>query len=71
VRTAIYKLDAFTTRRFSGNPAAVVPLTSFLDDATLQAIAAENNLPETAFVVRWCFTRRAARCSCAGPRPDT
>lgn len=36
---------------FAGNPAAVVPLESWLDDATLQAIAAENNLSETAFLV--------------------
>lgn len=48
----IYKLDAFTTKRFAGNPAAVVVLETFPDDATLQAIAAENNLPETAFIVR-------------------
>jgi len=52
MRTPIFQLDAFATRRFSGNPAAVMPLEGFLDDATLQAIAAENNLAETAFVVR-------------------
>ena len=52
MRAPIYQLDAFTTRRFSGNPAAVMPLNSFLPDATLQAIAAENNLAETAFLVR-------------------
>jgi PhzF family phenazine biosynthesis protein len=51
MRTALYQLDAFTTRRFAGNPAAVMPLESFLPDATLQAIAAENNLAETAFLV--------------------
>ena len=51
MRTAIYQLDAFTHRRFSGNPAAVMPMHSFLPDETLQAIAAENNLAETAFVV--------------------
>jgi predicted PhzF superfamily epimerase YddE/YHI9 len=51
MRTPIFQLDAFTTRRFSGNPAAVMPMDRFLDDATLQAIAAENNLAETAFVV--------------------
>ena len=42
---------AFTTRRFAGNPAAVMLLESYPDDATLQALAAENNLAETAFVV--------------------
>lgn len=52
MRTPIYQLDAFTSRLFSGNPAAVMPLDRFLGDATLQAIAAENNLAETAFLVR-------------------
>ncbi len=47
----IYQLDAFTDRIFGGNPAAVVPLESWLPDATLQAIALENNLSETAFYV--------------------
>jgi PhzF family phenazine biosynthesis protein len=51
MRAPIFQLDAFTTRRFAGNPAAVMPLNSFLGDATLQAIAAENNLAETAFLV--------------------
>lgn len=48
----IYQVDAFTTRRFAGNPAAVMPLERFLDEATMLAIAAENNLAETAFIVR-------------------
>ncbi len=47
----LYQIDAFAEGVFSGNPAAVVPLDSWLPDATLQAIAAENNLPETAFFV--------------------
>jgi len=51
VRTSIFQIDAFTAQRFSGNPAAVMPLDCFLDDAALQAIAAENNLAETAFLV--------------------
>ena len=51
MRTSIFKLDAFTTRRFAGNPAAVMPLDEFLEDAVLQSIAAENNLAETAFLV--------------------
>lgn len=46
-----YQVDAFTDKVFGGNPAAVVPLTSWLDDALLQAIAGENNLAETAFFV--------------------
>lgn len=46
-----FQVDAFTSRRFAGNPAAVVPLGGWLDDATMQAIAQENNLSETAFFV--------------------
>src|SRR5206468_12888038 len=51
MRTMIFQLDAFTTRRFAGNPAAVMLMDSFPEDAVLQAIAAENNLSETAFLV--------------------
>lgn len=51
MRIPIYQVDAFTSRVFSGNPAAVCPLESWLPDATLQAIAAENNLSETAYFV--------------------
>lgn len=47
----IYQVDAFTDHVFGGNPAAICPLTRWLPDATLQAIAAENNLAETAFFV--------------------
>ncbi|MFN3378870.1 MAG: PhzF family phenazine biosynthesis protein [Runella zeae] len=47
----LYQLDAFTNHVFGGNPAAVVPLSSWLADDTMQAIAAENNLAETAFYV--------------------
>jgi PhzF family phenazine biosynthesis protein len=52
MRTSIFQVDAFTTQRFAGNPAAVMPLETFLPDVTLQAIAAENNLAETAFLLR-------------------
>jgi PhzF family phenazine biosynthesis protein len=52
MRTPIFQIDAFATRRFAGNPAAVIPMDSFPADAVLQAIAAENNLSETAFLVR-------------------
>jgi len=51
MRVPIYQIDAFTRRRFAGNPAAVVVLPDFPDDAVMQAIAAENNLAETAFLV--------------------
>jgi PhzF family phenazine biosynthesis protein len=47
----LYHVDAFTSRSFRGNPAAVVPLARWLPDPTMQAIAAENNLSETAFFV--------------------
>jgi PhzF family phenazine biosynthesis protein len=52
MRAPIFQIDAFTTQRFAGNPAAIIPLPSFLPDATLQAIARENNLAETAYLVR-------------------
>lgn len=48
----IYQIDAFTDRRFHGNPAAVVISEEWLTVDAMQAIAAENNLAETAFVVR-------------------
>ncbi|WP_245913742.1 PhzF family phenazine biosynthesis protein [Nannocystis exedens] len=48
---ACFHVDAFTDRRFAGNPAAVCPLRAWLPDATMQQIAAENALPETAFYV--------------------
>jgi PhzF family phenazine biosynthesis protein len=51
MRTPIFQVDAFATRRFAGNPAAVMPMDGFLADAVLQAIAGENNLAETAFLV--------------------
>lgn len=47
----IFQLDAFTERLFAGNPAAVMVIDAFPTDSLLQKIAAENNLPETAFVV--------------------
>lgn len=46
-----FQVDAFAEKPLTGNPAAVMPLERWLDDATMQAIAAENNLSETAFTV--------------------
>ena len=46
-----FQVDAFANRAFEGNPAAVMPLVEWLPDITMQAIAAENNLSETAFTV--------------------
>ncbi|MBS1876301.1 MAG: PhzF family phenazine biosynthesis protein [Acidobacteria bacterium] len=47
----IYQVDAFASALFAGNPAAICPLDQWLPDATMQSIAAENNLAETAFFV--------------------
>lgn len=47
----VYQIDAFASELFHGNPAAVCPLTEWLHDGTMQAIAQENNLSETAFFV--------------------
>ncbi|HWU92362.1 MAG TPA: PhzF family phenazine biosynthesis protein [Sphingomicrobium sp.] len=46
-----FQVDAFAPEPLTGNPAAVMPLERWLDDAVMQAIAAENNLSETAFTV--------------------
>ena len=46
----IFQVDAFSAQPFSGNPAAVCPVSGFLTDNEMIAIAAENNLSETAFV---------------------
>ena len=51
MRLPFYQVDAFAERPLTGNPAAVMPLEHWLDDAQMQAIAAENNLSETAFTV--------------------
>jgi predicted PhzF superfamily epimerase YddE/YHI9 len=51
MKLRLFQIDAFASRVFSGNPAAVVPLERWLDDQTLQSIASENNLSETAFFV--------------------
>ena len=51
-RHRIFQVDAFATHLFTGNPAAVVVMARFPSDRTMQAVAAENNLAETAFLVR-------------------
>lgn len=69
MKLAIYQIDAFADRQFDGNPAAVVPLDAWLPDETMQAIAMENNLSETAFFVpsdgafhiRWFTPKREVR----------
>jgi len=47
----LYQVDAFASRPFEGNPAAVIPLETWLPDDVMQSIAEENNLSETAFFV--------------------
>jgi PhzF family phenazine biosynthesis protein len=51
MKLTIYQVDAFTDKPFGGNPAAVIPLSSWLDTAMMQQIALENNLSETVFFV--------------------
>lgn len=52
MKLPLFQIDAFTNVAFKGNPAAVVPLQTWLPDADMQAVATENNLSETAFFVR-------------------
>lgn len=52
MKQKIYQIDAFTETIFGGNPAAVCPLEKWLPDETLQKIAMENNLAETAYYVK-------------------
>jgi PhzF family phenazine biosynthesis protein len=51
MRIPFAQIDAFARAPFTGNPAAVMPLSAWLEDAELQAIAEENNLSETAFII--------------------
>ena len=52
MKVPLYHVDAFTSRTFGGNPAAVVPLEAWPDAAWLQKVAMEMNLSETAYIVR-------------------
>lgn len=52
MKPAVYRVDAFTGPGYQGNPAAVCPLESWLEPETMQALALQNNLSETAFFVR-------------------
>ncbi len=52
MKIPMYQVDAFSSKIFGGNPAAVCVLQEWLDDAVLQNIAAENNLAETAFIIQ-------------------
>lgn len=52
MKIPIYQADAFTDTLFGGNPAAICPLQEWLSDELLQQVAAENNLSETAYLVK-------------------
>ena len=52
MKIPLYQVDAFTSKIFNGNPAAVCPLEDWIDDDIMQKIAQENNLSETAFFVK-------------------
>ncbi len=52
METTLYQVDAFASKIFAGNPAAICPLDDWLPDSLMQAIALENNLSETAFIVK-------------------
>ena len=66
----VYQVDAFTDRVFGGNPAAICPLDEWLPDATLQAIAAEHNLSETAYLRRAASGRYDLRWFTPGVEVD-
>ena len=73
----LWQVDAFASRPFAGNPAAVCPLERWLPDGVMQSIAAENNLSETAFFVRradgdfdFAGSRPRPRWTSAGTRPS-
>ena len=51
MKFTLYQIDAFTSKLFGGNPAAVIPLQQWLDTVMMQKIALENNLSETVFFV--------------------
>ena len=66
-----FQVDAFAERPLTGTPAAVLPLEHWLDDEVMQAIAAENNLSETAFAMSSCVgSPRRTRSTCAAMRPS-
>lgn len=52
MKFTLYQVDAFTSKLFGGNPAAVIPLEQWIDESLMQKIAAENNLSETVYFVK-------------------
>lgn len=73
-----YQVDSFTNHILGGNPAAVIPLTEWLSDDFLQAIAFENNLSETAYFIqqkdyfelRWFTSIKEVNLCSYGPGSD-
>jgi len=69
---SIYQVDAFTSQLFGGNPAAVIPLDTWPEDGKMQQIAMENNLSETAFLLKKKMVlqlgglRPSMKLTCAG-----
>lgn len=61
MKLKLWQVDAFAAKPFEGNPAAIVPLDAWIDDSSMQKIANENNLAETAFFVREGNGRYALR----------
>jgi PhzF family phenazine biosynthesis protein len=61
MKLKLWQIDAFAEKPFEGNPAAVVPLESWLDEPQMRRIANENNLAETAFIVRETHGRYSLR----------
>lgn len=51
MKYTLFQVDAFTSKLFGGNPAAVIPLENWITDELMQQVAMENNLSETAFIV--------------------
>ena len=61
MKYSLWQVDAFADKPFAGNPAAIVPLDTWLDDTLMQQIANENNLAETAFLVSQGYGRFGLR----------
>ncbi len=70
IEIPIYQVDAFASKVFAGNPAAVCPLDAWLSDEVMQAIASENNLSETAFLVPRGASAEGAGAEGAGAEYD-
>ena len=70
MKLRLWQIDAFAEKPFEGNPAAVVPLQTWLEAPVLQSIASENNLAETAFLVKTGEGRYGLRWFTPGTEVD-